>query len=102
RTDRTEKFKKTIANDVIVSFYYIHFDYILSCITINGKILPLEGYFVTREVNNFFSYNITRFIDSSLQTLVIKTALEIIRSGYRVRCVKSPFMIITRKPIKDY
>jgi hypothetical protein len=53
---------KPIANDVIVKSYYIHFDYFLSCIPINGKILTLEGSFVTREADNFFSYNITRFI----------------------------------------
>jgi hypothetical protein len=53
---------KPIADDIIVNFYYIHFDYFLSCIPINGKILKLEGSFVTREVSTFGSYNITRFV----------------------------------------
>jgi|SRR5271166_3035277 len=53
---------KSIEDDVIVSAYYIHFDYFLSCIPINGKILKLEGSFVTREVCTFYSYNITRFV----------------------------------------
>jgi hypothetical protein len=53
---------KPIADDVIVNAYYIHFDYFLSCIPINGKILKLEGSFVTREVCTFYSYNITRFV----------------------------------------
>ena len=51
---------KPIADDVIVNAYYIHFDYFLSCIPISGKVLKLEGSFVTREVNT--SYNITRFV----------------------------------------
>jgi hypothetical protein len=53
---------KPIADDVIVNAYYIHFDYFLSCIPINGKILKLEGSFVTREFDTFYSYNITRFV----------------------------------------
>jgi hypothetical protein len=53
---------KPIADDVIVNAYYIHFDYFLSCIPVNGKILKLEGSFVTRKVNTFEWYNITRFV----------------------------------------
>ena len=53
---------KPIADDVIVNAYYIHFDYFLSCIPINGKILKLEGSFVSREVCTFVTYNITRFV----------------------------------------
>ena len=53
---------KPVANNIIVNVYYIHFDYILSCIPVNGRILKLEGRFVTREVCTFFSYNITRFV----------------------------------------
>jgi len=53
---------KPIADDVIVNAYYIHYYYFLSCIPINGKVLKLEGSFVTREVGTFFSYNITRFV----------------------------------------
>jgi hypothetical protein len=49
---------KPIADDVIVNAYHIHFDYFLSCVPINGKILKLEGSFVTREVCTFYSYNI--------------------------------------------
>jgi hypothetical protein len=82
------------ADDVIVNTYYIHFDYFLSCIPIGGKILKLEGSFVTREV-----YSST-LRDSFLPTLAIKTASEIIISGFRVRCVKNLFARITRLPIK--
>ena len=53
---------KPIADELIVNAYYIHFDYFLSCIPINGKILKLEGSFVTRKVDTFESYNITRFV----------------------------------------
>jgi hypothetical protein len=53
---------KPNANDVIVNTYYIHFDYFISCIPIGGKILKLEGSFVTREVYTLYSYNITRFV----------------------------------------
>jgi hypothetical protein len=53
---------KPIAHNTIVSAYYIHFDYFLSCIPVNGRILKLEGRFVTREVCTFISYNITRFV----------------------------------------
>ena len=53
---------KLIEDGVIVNAYYIHFDYFFSCIPINGKILKLEGSFVTREVHTFYSYNITRFV----------------------------------------
>src|ERR1700746_1816528 len=53
---------KPITDDVIAHGFYIHFDYLLSCIPINGKILKLEGSFVTREVCTFDSYNITRFV----------------------------------------
>lgn len=34
---------KPIADDVIVNAYYIHFDYFLSCIPINGKILKPQN-----------------------------------------------------------
>jgi hypothetical protein len=50
RRGTREKFMKPIADDVIVNACYIDFDYFLSCIPINGKILKLEGSFVTREV----------------------------------------------------
>jgi hypothetical protein len=53
---------KPIADEVIVNAYYIHFDYFFSCIPINGKILKLEGSFVTRKVNTFEWYNIRRFV----------------------------------------
>ena len=53
---------KPIADELIVNAYYIHFYYFLSCIPINGKILKLEGSFVTREVHTVYSYNITRFV----------------------------------------
>jgi hypothetical protein len=53
---------KPIADDVIVNAYYIHYYYFLSCIPINGKVVKLEGSFVTREVDTFLSYNITRFV----------------------------------------
>jgi hypothetical protein len=53
---------KPVADNTIVSAYYIHFDYFLSCIPFNGRILKLEGRFVTREVCTFFSYSITRFV----------------------------------------
>ena len=53
---------KPVADNTIVSAYYIHFDYFLSCIPVNGRILKLEGRFVTREICTFFSYNITRFV----------------------------------------
>ena len=57
-----EKFMKPIADDVIVNAYYIHFDYFLSCIPISGKVLKLEGSFVTRKYYTVYSYNITRFV----------------------------------------
>jgi hypothetical protein len=53
---------KPIADDVIVNAYYIHFDYFLSCIPISGKVLKLEGSFVTRIVYTLYSYNITRLV----------------------------------------
>jgi hypothetical protein len=53
---------KPIADDVIVNAYYIHLDYFLSCIPINGNIIKLEGSFVTRQVDTSFPYNITRFV----------------------------------------
>ena len=53
---------KPIADDVIVNAYYIHFDYFHSCILISGKVLKLEGSFVTRKVYTLYSYNITRFV----------------------------------------
>ena len=53
---------KPIADDVIVNAYYIHFDYFLSCIPMSGKVLKLEGSFVTRKVYTLYSYNITRFV----------------------------------------
>jgi hypothetical protein len=53
---------KPIADELIVNAYYIHFYYFLSCVPINGKILKLEGSFVTRKVDTFESYNITRFV----------------------------------------
>jgi hypothetical protein len=53
---------KATADDVMVNVYYIHLDYFLSCIPINGTILKLEGSFVIREVCTFYSYNITRFV----------------------------------------
>ena len=53
---------KPIADDVIVNTYYIHFDYFLSCIPISGKVVKLEGSFVTRKVYTLYSYNITRFV----------------------------------------
>jgi hypothetical protein len=62
RRGTREKSMKPIAEDVIVNAYYIHFDYLLSCIPINGKILKLEGSFVIREVYASRSYNITRFV----------------------------------------
>jgi hypothetical protein len=62
RRGTRKKFMKPIADDVIVNPYYIHLDYFLSCIPINGKILKLEGSFVTREVYTFYSCNITRFV----------------------------------------
>src|SRR6266404_8725724 len=52
---------KPIADDVIVNAYYIHFDYFLSCIPISGKVVKLEGSFVTRKVYTLYSYNITKF-----------------------------------------
>ena len=62
RRGTREKFMKPIADDVIVNAYYIHFDYFLSCIPISGKVLKLEGSFVTRKVYTVYSYNITRFV----------------------------------------
>jgi hypothetical protein len=62
RRGTREKVMKPIADDVIVNAYYIHFYYFLSCVPINGKILKLEGSFVTRKVYTFYSYNITRFV----------------------------------------
>ena len=53
---------KHIADDVIVNAYYIHFDYFISCIPISGKVLKLEGSFITRKVYTSYSYNITRFV----------------------------------------
>ena len=53
---------KPIVDDVIVNAYYIHFDYFLSCIPISGKVLKLEGSFITRKVYTSYSYNITRFV----------------------------------------
>ena len=41
---------KPIADDVIANTYYTHFDYFLSCVPISGKVLKLEGYFVSRKV----------------------------------------------------
>jgi hypothetical protein len=65
RRGTREKSMKPIAEDVIVNAYYIHFDYLLSCIPINGKILKLEGSFVIREVYASRSYNITRFVPTA-------------------------------------
>src|ERR1700757_3089509 len=53
---------KPIADDVIVNAYYIHFYYFLSCTPISGKVLKLEGSFVTRKYYTVYSYNITRFV----------------------------------------
>jgi hypothetical protein len=53
---------KPVVDNTIVNAYYIYFDYFLSCIPVNGKILKLEGRFVTREVGTFYPYNITRFV----------------------------------------
>ena len=53
---------KSIVDNVIVNAYYIHFDYFLCCIPISGKVLKLEGSFITRKVYTSYSYNITRFV----------------------------------------
>ena len=53
---------KPIADDVIVNAYYIHYYHFLSCIPISGKVLKLEGSFVTRKVYTLYSYDITRFV----------------------------------------
>jgi hypothetical protein len=53
---------KPVADNTIVNAYYIHFYYFLSCIPINGRVLKLEGRFVTRELDTFDSHKITRFV----------------------------------------
>jgi hypothetical protein len=57
---------RPIADEVIENAYYIHFYYFLSCVSINGKILKLEGSFVTRKVFTLYSHNITSFVPTGL------------------------------------
>ena len=74
------------------------FRLLISCVPISGKVLKLED---LSSPEKFIPCTRTKLRGSSLPTLAIKAVSEIIISGFRVRCVKNLFMIITRKPTKD-